>query len=161
VRKNIYKSLTFYWLYREPPEGFTEAIHYGEEYVHNPRLLPSGGIWVNLASAYSQKASWQMQQSGALEPDSEMRELVIKAIKEALRLDDVWNLKFQLLLQTDHPLKTGPDAAKFKGKKDMQIFESDPEVRVLIGLPPKRRENESSSLPKAGSSLPSSISSSN
>jgi hypothetical protein len=159
VRKNIYKSLTFYWLYRESPEGFTEAIHYGEEYVRNPRLLPSGGIWVNLASAYAQKADWLMKQSGVNKPDSELRQLVIKAITEALRLDDVWKLKFQLLLQSDHPLKTGQDAEKYKGEKDLQIFESDPEIRVLIGLPPKRRENESSFQPKAGSGQPESTSS--
>jgi hypothetical protein len=151
VRKNIYKSLTFFWLYRESPEGFTKAIHYGEEYVKNPRFLPSGGIWVNLASAYARKAYWLMKQSGTTEPDTELRRRVINAIQQALRLDDSWKLRFQLLLESDHPLKRGSDAEKYKRENDLQIFQMDREIRVLIGLPPKRRENQTSSQAAAGS----------
>jgi hypothetical protein len=163
VRKNIYKSLTFFWLRRESPEGFTTAIHYGEEYVSNPRLLPSGEIWVNLASAYALKAKWLKEQSGSAGPDPELRQRVITAIREALHLDDSWLLRFQLLLQSDHPLKTGPDAQKYKIENDLQIFETDPEIRILIGLPPKRREEETpvqsparSESPEPASSIPTS-----
>src|ERR1700693_6348245 len=164
VRKNIYKSLTFFWLYRDSPEGFTAAIHYGEEYVSNPRLLPSSGIWVNLASAYAMKANWLLEQSGATEPDPGLRQRVMNAIREALRLDDSWILRFQLLLQSDHPLKTGPDAQKYKDENDLEIFETDPEIRILIGLPPKRREDKTPSQspgraesPEPASSIPTSL----
>jgi hypothetical protein len=154
VRKNIYKSLTYFWLYEEPPESFTEAIQYGEEYVNNPRLLPSGGIWVNLASAYAQKAGWLMRESGTAEPDTALRQLVIKAIEQAVRLDDTWILQFQLLLRSDHPLKTGPDAEKYKGENELEIFETDEETRALIGLPPKRREVTPAAETKVASNPP-------
>jgi hypothetical protein len=58
VRRNIYKSLIYFWLYEDPPDSFTKAIFYGEQYVDNPRTLPSGAIWLNLACAYAQKADW-------------------------------------------------------------------------------------------------------
>jgi hypothetical protein len=99
VRKNIYKSLTFFWLRRESPEGFTTAIHYGEEYVSNPRLLPSGEIRVNLALAYALKANWLREQSGATKAGPGLRQRVINAIREPLRLDDSWILRFQLLVK--------------------------------------------------------------
>jgi hypothetical protein len=130
------------------------VIQYGEEYVNNPRLLPSGGIWVNLARAYAQKAGWLMHESGTPEPDGALRQQVIKAIEQAQRLDETWKLQFQLVLRSDHPLKTGPDAEKYKGEDNLEIFETDTEIRVLIGLPPKRRENRAPSEAKHASVPP-------
>ena len=144
VRKNIYKSLTYFWLDEKPPEGFTEAIHYGEEYVKNPRLLPSGGLWVYLARAYAQKAKWLKDEGGAKEPDTVLRQLVIGAIVHALQLDETWELEFQLLLRSDRPSKEKPDAEK-KLKRDLDIFETDEEIRELIGLPRKQRKPEAQS----------------
>jgi hypothetical protein len=141
VRKNIYKSLTYFWLGETPPEGFTEAIHYGEEYVKDARLLPSGGLWVYLARAYAQKAKWVMDESGYEEPNATLRLRVISAIKEALKLDETWALEFQLLLRSDRITKEEPDGEK-KVKRDLEIFETDEEIRELIGLPRKRRESE-------------------
>jgi tetratricopeptide (TPR) repeat protein len=138
VRKNIYKSLTYSWLYTKPP-NFTEVICYGEEYVNNPRFLPSGGIWVNLACGYAQKARWLSEESGSSEPDAKLRQSVINAIEQALRLDKTWSLRFQLLLRSDHSLKIGPNANQlYKDEDDLEIFENDAQIRLLVGLPEKR-----------------------
>jgi len=140
VRKNIYKSLTHTYLYVPAPDGFTKAAKYGLEYVGNPRWLPSGGIWVNLACAYGQNAAWLMKTSGDLAPPADLRQGVIGAIKEALRQDDSWKLRLQLSLQRDHPLKL-KDPQKYGEEDDLEVFESDSEIRTLIGLPtPKAPE---------------------
>lgn len=134
VRKNVYKSLTYFWLYANAPEGFTGAIQYGEEYVNNPRVLPSGGIWVNLACAYAQKARWLITEGGAASPDAALRQAVIHAIEEALRQDQSWQLLFQFSLRSDHPKKLA-DSEKYRQENDLEIFENDPEIRAKIGLP--------------------------
>lgn len=138
VRKNVYKSLTFFWLYADPPDGFTRAIQCGEEYVNNPRLLPSGGIWVNLACAYSQKARWLMREGGATSPDPALRRAVLNAIEQALRQDESWQLPFQFSLRSDHPKKLA-EPEKYKKENDLEIFEDDAEIRAKIGLPAQRR----------------------
>jgi hypothetical protein len=144
VRKNIYKSITYYWLDEKPPEGFTEAIHYGEEYVKNPRLLPSGGLWVHLARAYSQKARWLKDEGGSEEPDTVLRQSVVRAIEHALQLDETWALEFQLLLRSDRS-PNGKIGGEKRVKRDLEIFQTDEEIRELIGLPRKRREPETKS----------------
>jgi hypothetical protein len=143
VRKNVYKSLTYFWLYIEAPEGFIRAIQYGEEYVNNPRLLPSGGIWVNLACAYAQKARWLMKEGGTTSPDATLRQAVMHAIEEALRQDQSWQLLFQFSLRSDHPKKAA-EPEKYKDENDLEIFEDDPEIRAKIGLPPRQASQNGS-----------------
>ncbi|HEY3901113.1 MAG TPA: hypothetical protein VGM54_21045 [Chthoniobacter sp.] len=135
VRKNIYLSLTHCWLYLPAPGGFTKAIAFALEYVRNPRWLPSGGIWVNLACAYGQNAAWLLAAGTQVTPD--IRAGLIEAIKEALRIDDNWKLRFQISLQHDHPDKTA-DPREFRAEDDLETYEYDPEIRALIGLPPAR-----------------------
>jgi len=139
VTKNVFKSLTFHWLYEYSPRGFTEAIRYGEEYVNDPRQLPSGGIWVNVACAYGQKTRWLMEESGQPAPDPVLRDRVKQAIEQALRLDETWNLRFQLLLRKDDPRKLGQEKAAYVEENDLECYEADQEIRILIGLPPDVR----------------------
>src|SRR6185503_13769109 len=51
IKRRVYRSLTYHFLFQPPPEGFTKAIQFGEEYVNDPANQPivSGAIWVNLA----------------------------------------------------------------------------------------------------------------
>jgi hypothetical protein len=125
VRRNIYESLTYFWLHRAPPDSFAQAIHYAEEYISNPRFLPSAGIWANLACAYTQKAKRFIEQTGAQEVDAESKKRVLNAIDQALRLDETWQSEFESLLDTE-----------------LKIFAEDDEIRARIGLPPKRRKPE-------------------
>jgi hypothetical protein len=128
VRRNIYESLTYFWLHRAPPDSFAQAIHYAEEYISNPRFLPSAGVWANLACAYTQKAKRFIEQSGAKEVDAESKKRVLNAIDQALRLDDTWQSEFESLLDSE-----------------LKIFAEDDEIRARIGLPPKQGKPEQSS----------------
>jgi hypothetical protein len=125
VRRNIYESLAYFWLHREPPDSFAQAIHYAEEYISNPRFLPSAGVWASLACAYTQKAKRFIEQSGAKEVDAESKKRVLNAIDQALRLDDTWQSEFESLLDSE-----------------LKVFAEDDEIRARIGLPPKQRKPE-------------------
>ena len=139
VRRNIYESLTYFWLHRAPPDSFAQAIHYAEEYISNPRFLPSAGVWANLACAYTQKAKRFIEQTDAKEVDADSKKRVLNAIDQALRLDDTWQSEFESLLDSE-----------------LEIFAEDDEIRARIGLPPKQRKPEQSSgdgVPAPGSAL--------
>ena len=60
IKRKVYRSITYHFLFQPPPEGFTKTIQFGREYVNDPTNQPivSGAIWVNLASAYGQEARW-------------------------------------------------------------------------------------------------------
>jgi hypothetical protein len=99
------------------------------------------------------KARWLKEEGGPEEPDTALRQLVIGAIKHALQLDETWELEFQLLLRSDHPPEGKPDGEK-KVKRDLKIFETDEEIRELIGLPRKRRKPETQTSTKVASGPP-------
>jgi hypothetical protein len=135
VRKNVYKSLTFYWLYRSAPGGFTSAIQYGEEYVADARHLPSGGIWVNLACADGQNAAWLIQQGGGPQPDAELQKKTRSGPSPRRRSDPPWVVRLPSLMT---PATDGdPRPAATEG--DLAIFAEDAEIRVLVDLPGKPR----------------------
>jgi hypothetical protein len=139
VRKNIYVSLTYFWVNQAPPESFTRAIRYGEEYVGNPLVLPSAEVCVNLAVAYTQKASQLKDQSGAKEVDAGSKKLVLDAIDKALRIDDSWQIELAKLLD-----------------KQLKIFAADEDIRKRIGLlsKPSNTEKPSGNPPQPPASGP-------
>jgi hypothetical protein len=143
VCKNVIKSLTYYWLYQPAPAGFLTAIKYGEEYVKNPGSLPSGGIWVNLACAYGQNVSWLIAQGGEPKLQAGLRENISKAITRAKDLDVTWLVKFQELLEPK--IEASGDEPP---EDDLGAFADDEEIRVLIGLPAKRRPKPDSDHPQ-------------
>lgn len=60
----VYRALTFQSLFISPPDGFGDAIRYGEEYANElgGKALEAA-IAINLAAAYGQKYKWLQQQS--------------------------------------------------------------------------------------------------
>lgn len=117
-RKQLFESLTFYPLYRDP-DGFTDASKYGEEYVRDHRNLPSAEMWMNLACAYGQQAK------ATSDPNqlSTIREKALEAVRNAVKLDPntVQTLREQLLGQPP--------------ENDLAAFSNDPEFRQALALP--------------------------
>jgi hypothetical protein len=58
LRKNVYKSLTFRYLYLKQPESFKNALKVAREYLSGERPIMSGALWVNIACAYGQAYEW-------------------------------------------------------------------------------------------------------
>jgi hypothetical protein len=52
LRKNVFKSLAYRYLYLPEPESFQRTIEAAREYFAKPCAIPSGGMWVNVACAY-------------------------------------------------------------------------------------------------------------
>ncbi len=58
LRKNIYKSLTFTYLYLQPADGFLKCLAAAREYLSLPNVLSSAGVFLNVACAYGQALCW-------------------------------------------------------------------------------------------------------
>jgi len=138
LRRNIFKNLTYVYLFPDcRKEDFEEAIRYGEEYVLNPRHIPSGGIAFNLACAYGQKYTWLDEQPKGTEEEERRRTFDKRAardkaltyLKQALALDPTWAVRFKKLIIRDFPGKEQSD------DDDLVAFENDPEFRFALGLP--------------------------
>lgn len=127
TRKDIYRGLTYYYLYVSP-DGYKQAITYGEEYVTMTDTMraPSGAIWVNLACAYGQKYKALRNQNASAEELAQTREEALHAIKMALNIDASWHLRLSTLLQKG--------VVKEQGEDDLEVFEHDPEFRQVLGL---------------------------
>ena len=135
TRKDNYRGLTYYYLY-VAPDGYQQAIAYGEEYVTMTDTMraPSGAIWVNLACAYGQKYKALTAQKAPAEELAQTREAALHAIKMALSIDANWQLRLSTLLQKG--------VVKQQGEDDLEVFETDPEFRQVLSLPPFPTENE-------------------
>ncbi len=128
LKENIYKALTYYSLYEPPPDGFMDAIRYGEEYVQDPRNLPSGAILVNLACGYGQQYRWLEEKKGDPQERAKARARALEIVQQTLRIENGrWrSLLLELMLK---------EARKNPEDNDLEVFEKDPEFRRALGLP--------------------------
>jgi hypothetical protein len=128
VRRKIYQSLTYMCLYEPQPQGFTDAILYGEEYTQNASNLPSATIWVNLAAAYGQQAGWLKSRG---EDFASVRNKALNAVERAVRLGDPSDKAILVsLLEPSHE-----QAAQ--GEDDLAVFQQDDAFRKILDLPAK------------------------
>ena len=136
TRKDIYRGLTYYYLYVEP-DGYKKAIEYGEEYVKKTDAMkaPSGAIWVNLACAYGQKYKHQLADQASAEALAQTRKEALHAIQMALSIDASWQVRLSTLLQKG--------VLKEESEDDLEVFEEDNEFRQILGLPVRASESES------------------
>jgi hypothetical protein len=127
VKQNLYDTLTYVYLYVDPPEGFNGTIRYGEEYTadrHNPT---DGGIYVDLAAAYGQKYRWYQQHPDPAVKLAEVRAQALSAIKAALAIDQAWLPNLRMLLDPGYQGKDPQD-------DDLEVFAGDPEFREVLGM---------------------------
>lgn len=141
TKEALYKALTFFSLYSDPPEGFSKTIKHGEEYVQDPLNPPSGAIWVNLTAAYGQAAAYVQSHPQTTFPFGsnfvDLRSKALNGIYQACQIGSFWKFRLRILLEKDSPQKDPDD-------DDLEIFEEDPEFRAALGLQAQpEKENES------------------
>jgi len=124
LRKRIYESLLYKFLYQPPPQGFTNTIFYGEEYTSDPKNPSSDIVWVNLAAAYGQQARWLHERQ---EDFNSVRGKALAAARRAVEIDST-NKNFLATLLDPPPHKAAD------GEDDLAIFREDAEFRTLLGL---------------------------
>jgi len=135
VKRKVYRSITYHFLFQPPPEGFSKTIQFGEEYINAPANQPivSGAIWVNLASAYGQKFRWLTENresiSDAATQLQQARDAALNAVRKALEIDPKWKQKLTELLLKNQP-------GKDPNENDLEVFERDNDFRTALGLPP-------------------------
>lgn len=133
IKMKVYRALTYHYLFQPHPDGFTNAIKFGLEYMADPdsQRIKSGGVLVNLACAYGQQYKYLTVIQGQPKDSPgaiEARQESLKYLKLALQVDPKWRERLQQLLRTD--------ITKPEGLTDLEVFERDPEFRSVLGLPP-------------------------
>lgn len=132
LRMKVFRAITFFYLYLDPPKGFENTIKYGEEFINDPdpKKIQSGGVLVNLACAYGQKYKWlqELKADQSLLDDAQANALRFTA--KALKIDknDLWLNRLRILIQTN--------IAKDPSDNDLEIFENNEEFRQMLKLPP-------------------------
>jgi len=132
VRAHLYKELTYACLYLDPPEGFSRAIQFAEEFLSDPANLMAGRvvakIQVNRAAAYGQMHRWY-----TLHPDPSVdlklcRDRALEAVKAAVAIDPGAQEQLRLLVDPNFPNKD-------QKENDLEDFANDAEFREAVGLP--------------------------
>lgn len=126
----VYGWLTYLCLYCDAPDGFTEAIRTGDEFLARKMPPGDGSVLVNLAAAYGQKARHLAKDGG---PDDEYKKTRSRALEVLKLAVDVnkgrWRDRLRELLVKDAP-------GKNPGDDDLEVFEGDPDFRQAVGLEP-------------------------
>ena len=136
LKMKVYRSLTFQSLFISPPEGFSDAIRYGEEYVNElGGKAVEAAIAINLAAAYGQKYKWLQQQSADTKESENAKELgnaraaSLKYVKAAISANGKSKERILQLLLKNYPNKNPDD-------DDLEVFEHDKEFRAAVDLEP-------------------------
>jgi hypothetical protein len=129
VAGEIILTLLYVCLYAPPPQGFSFVIRYADEYLAHPNSTKLGaGFYINLACAYGQKASWQIDTLGG---DVEQA-----AYKEARRQCLIYVQKATAesssAKQTLRRLWDKNDKNKNPEDNDLEIFFDDEEFANLL-----------------------------
>lgn len=126
LQGRVYNGLAYVSLYLKPPKGFETSIYYGEKAVSQPNHAGNVWLWVNLAAAYGQQATFIKEKGDSPESFSAARSNALRAIRQALSLDVHTLATFQKLIQKNFP--------KPVEENDLEVFENDPEFRKLLEL---------------------------
>jgi tetratricopeptide (TPR) repeat protein len=132
LKANLYKELTYAYLYVDPPEGFMGAIRYAEEYLNDPANRRVGPVFakigINLAAAYGQKYHWYSLHTDPTVELQATRDKALAAIKAAVAADPAVKDQLRMLMDPASP-KKNPD------ENDLEDFFDDPEFRDAVGMP--------------------------
>jgi tetratricopeptide (TPR) repeat protein len=129
IQERLYRALIFNAVYLDPPNGFLEAIKYGDEYTSDKSNPTDGGIYCSLAAAYGQQFRWEKERGANQAMLDSVRIKALNAAKAAIALSPDWRESLRILLDPTY-------RAKESGEDDLEVFSDDTEFRELLGLPP-------------------------
>jgi hypothetical protein len=134
LREQIYNSLMYWGLYRTYAGACEEVIRYGEEYTSDPKNAPSGGVWVNLACAYGQRARVLKENGKGDTPEFRAtRDKALGAVRSAVGISPQWSEKLTLLMYPNAPEKLANPS--LKNENDLEVFASDGDFQALLPQP--------------------------
>jgi len=131
VKANLYKELTYAYLYLAPPEGFTGTIQYAKEFLADDNNVRLGRvvakIYTNLACAYGQKFRWSRDNDPNVDLKT-VRDNALNAVKAAVTIDPSVQAQLRMLLDPEFPNKDPEE-------NDLEVFARDDDFREAVGLP--------------------------
>lgn len=131
IKANLYKELTYAYLYLNPPEGFNGAIQYAKEFLDDPNNVRVGRvvakIYTNLACAYGQKFRWSRDNDPSVDLKA-LRNDALNAVKAAVTIDPSVQAQLRMLLDPTFPNKDPQE-------NDLEVFAGDDDFREAVGLP--------------------------
>lgn len=132
VRQHIYEQLTFSYLYRPAPEGFTKAIEYASGLIEKHE--GTARLWAYLALAYGQQFAWEMER-GRGATAQKARDHALEAVREAIHIDSEMKAVFQMTWDPESPARTAPD------DNDLEVFFLDQDFKkeLLDGDPNEKK----------------------
>lgn len=132
LAESVYEWLTYLPLW-EGAEGIVKTIQYVDEFRERyPGVTVPGSILVNLTAAHGQQARALLEKGVPREAPEfrEARAKALKALNETLTTGGSrWAPRLRQLLDPRAPGKAPDD-------NDLEVFESDNEFRVALGLAP-------------------------
>jgi tetratricopeptide (TPR) repeat protein len=132
IKAWLYKELAYSYLYLDPPEGFTGAIKYAEEYLNDPSTAQVGRvrakIYTNLAAAYGQQHHWYGNHPDQSVDLRVSRDKALNAVKAAVAIDPAVQEQLRMLIDPNFPNKRVEE-------NDLEDFINDPEFREALGMP--------------------------
>lgn len=105
----FYEVLTFYCLYLPAPASYEKCILYAKEFFSRG-TDPYGGIWINYACAFGQKAAAELAKDPNANIDAEAGE-ARWAVDQALKLAENWRGRVEELMT---PANSDNDLAVFR-----------------------------------------------
>ena len=149
LRKNIFKSLTYKYLYLKRPDSFEKTLAAARDYFStDPEPPLSGGILVNIACGYGQAYFWVKnsqveqitianlrfrvkQESQPPEKDSLqmwIEEQTFLVISEVVRRDDKWIPRLRALMGLD------PRPEANREDNDLEVFKDIERIVNLLSV---------------------------
>jgi hypothetical protein len=128
VMERLYNALTYTFVYLDPPEGFTNAIKYGEEYTSVPSNPTDGDIYRTLSAAYGQQYKWYKEHPDPSVDSNAIRAKALAAIKTSVSLNPQWKDTLRMLIDPKYPNKDPKE-------NDLEVFIDDNEFRDALGMP--------------------------
>lgn len=123
TKRDTYEKLTYNYLYRDPPEGFTRVIELGKKFVKSEPGTPSPKVWTNLALAFGQQYKWESEHAKQSEVLKEARGEALESIRKALALEPRMIGIFRMVWDPNDPTKISSaedDLEAFYDDKDFQ-----------------------------------------
>jgi len=128
VKKSIYESLLYNYLYVDPPIGFQKAIEYGRAYNEQEPGNPSAKIWAYLAAAYGQQYKSELEKHDKRQEVLDAaRKNALDAIAKSLAIEPRMKQLLRALWNPNDPTKEPSQ------EDDLEVFFNDPEFQKLLG----------------------------
>jgi tetratricopeptide (TPR) repeat protein len=122
TRREIYQTLVYLYLYRQP-DGYKQAIRFGEEYVKRYREDDDPQIAFNLACAYAQEYAARKKAKASPKELDEAKARALQLLRAAVEKEPLYRTRLRELMNPP-PGSEDDDFVVFKGDADFEQLAS-------------------------------------